>query len=286
MALEKADVDIDTAFAANAAFAALSKDEKAALLDLVLLGSKFNEPGFPAEKAIITLVLTRTGKQIEEVLIEASEKEKGFEDRGEELETAFAELVAGLAALTQDESSLLAALTQDEKAALLELVLLNGIRGARNGLSAKDAMVALAVGLTGKQIVEASEIQMGKALIQERKFVTVRIRGEDNVADTDDALDLGFRTRIEVTGEVPKSFGNGTFEVGVDIQPGRYRSASPEEGLVSICMFWRLRTAGGSYMDPNEVIDVQITPSGPSIVDIKAADGAFRSQGCKPWKLR
>ena len=84
----------------------------------------------------------------------------------------------------------------------------------------------------------------------------------------------------------PTVFRNGSYEVGVDIQPGRYRSAGPKEGMFPMCQFARLRTAGAGLMQVDEIIDLQISNSGQALVTIRASDGGFFSQGCKAWVLR
>ena len=80
------------------------------------------------------------------------------------------------------------------------------------------------------------------------------------------------------------TIGNGSFEVGVDVQPGRYRSAGPK-GVFPMCSFVRLKTAGASMLDFEQVIDIQ-NVGGPAIVNIAATDGGFFSQGCQTWELR
>ena len=80
------------------------------------------------------------------------------------------------------------------------------------------------------------------------------------------------------------TIGNGSFEVGVDVQPGRYRSAGPK-GVFPMCSFVRLKTAGASMLDFQQVIDIQ-NVGGPAIVNIAATDGGFFSQGCQTWELR
>ena len=83
----------------------------------------------------------------------------------------------------------------------------------------------------------------------------------------------------------PKTeFGNGSYEVGVDIAPGTYRSEGPEDPF-PFCSFARLKTAGASFMDLDQVINIQ-NVQGPAIAKIEASDGGFFSQGCKTWVRR
>ena len=81
-----------------------------------------------------------------------------------------------------------------------------------------------------------------------------------------------------------QTISNGSFEVGFDVTPGQYRSAGPEAPF-PLCSFARLKTAGASYADLEQVIDIQ-NVEGPAIVNIAASDGGFFSQGCQTWELR
>ena len=82
------------------------------------------------------------------------------------------------------------------------------------------------------------------------------------------------------------SFGNGSYEVGRDIQPGTYRSLGPSDSALPLCSFARLRTAGASISDIDEVIDLQVIQEGQAIVNIAPTGGGFFSQGCQPWEPR
>ena len=84
---------------------------------------------------------------------------------------------------------------------------------------------------------------------------------------------------------LPTEFGNGSFEVGVDVAPGTYRSAGPADARIPFCSFARLKTAGASYADLDQVIDIQ-NVQGPAIVTIDPSDGGFFSQNCQTWVRR
>ena len=79
------------------------------------------------------------------------------------------------------------------------------------------------------------------------------------------------------------SFENGTFEVGIDIEPGTYRSTGPSNSSAPYCSFARLRSAGGGMSDLNNVIDIQ-NVGGPAVVTIEPTDGGFFSQLCNKWE--
>lgn len=79
-------------------------------------------------------------------------------------------------------------------------------------------------------------------------------------------------------GPVTRTFpGDGTFKVGIDIQPGTYRSAGGES-----CYWERLRGLSGSYKD----IIANGAGNAPQVVQIEASDVAFKTQHCPVWTLQ
>lgn len=70
-------------------------------------------------------------------------------------------------------------------------------------------------------------------------------------------------------------FGDGTWVVGKDIEPGVYRSS----GQGSWCYWERLSGLSGEFGD----IIANGAPDGPAVVEIESSDAAFSSQGCKSW---
>jgi hypothetical protein len=70
-------------------------------------------------------------------------------------------------------------------------------------------------------------------------------------------------------------FGDGTYQVGTDIQPGTYRT---REGSPN-CYYERLRNFTGSL---NSIIANGNT-NAPAVVTIKPTDAGFNSQGCGTW---
>lgn len=70
----------------------------------------------------------------------------------------------------------------------------------------------------------------------------------------------------------PNSFGTGTYEVGVDIQPGRYRSPGGES-----CYWARLAE------DQSDIIDNNLS-SGPSVFTVVESDGFVELNRCT-WTL-
>lgn len=72
--------------------------------------------------------------------------------------------------------------------------------------------------------------------------------------------------------------GDGTYEVGVDIQPGKYSSDTPTSGN---CYWARLKND-----DPFDGILANNNSSGQSVVIIKKTDKYFQSSGCSDWTKR
>ncbi len=72
--------------------------------------------------------------------------------------------------------------------------------------------------------------------------------------------------------------GDGTYQVGVDVQPGTYVAAPAASGN---CYWARLN--GGDGLDN---IIVNGNTSGPVVVTIKQSDKLFESHGCSDWSRR
>ena len=84
--------------------------------------------------------------------------------------------------------------------------------------------------------------------------------------------------------EFPKSFGSGTWEVGVDIEAGTYVSRRDENVSFNnpFCSWERLSGLGGTI---SETITAGLT-DGNAIVDIEPDDIGFTSIGCEVWVRR
>ena len=66
---------------------------------------------------------------------------------------------------------------------------------------------------------------------------------------------------------------DGTYVVGVDMFPGKYRSAGG-----TMCHWARLRS-----LDTSDMIDSKKT-SGPQVIEIRGSDTAFLTQNCGTWQ--
>lgn len=88
-------------------------------------------------------------------------------------------------------------------------------------------------------------------------------------------------TATPTTAPTPKptpsyaNFGDGTFQIGKDIQPGTYRTRDSSPG----CYFARLKGFGGTV---GEIIANNNTDA-PAIVTIAPTDKGFESQNCGTW---
>lgn len=71
------------------------------------------------------------------------------------------------------------------------------------------------------------------------------------------------------------SFGNGTFVVGTDIQPGTYRTRTSSYG----CYYARLSGFSGSF---SEII-ANANTNAPAVITISASDKGFESTRCGTW---
>ena len=72
------------------------------------------------------------------------------------------------------------------------------------------------------------------------------------------------------------TFGDGTFVVGADIRPGRYRAVD----LGAFCSWSRLSGFSGGFDD---IIAIEIPQGASALVDIRPTDVGFESSGCGPW---
>ncbi|WP_143101752.1 hypothetical protein [Amycolatopsis marina] len=71
-------------------------------------------------------------------------------------------------------------------------------------------------------------------------------------------------------------FGPGTWEVGVDVQPGKYKTGGPDGGLP--CYWARLNDTSG---DLGSIINNSIL-EGPGTVTINKGE-LFETSGCQDW---
>jgi hypothetical protein len=77
------------------------------------------------------------------------------------------------------------------------------------------------------------------------------------------------------------TFGEGVWEVGVDIVPGKYKTGGDDGGVMG-CYYARKKTGDDSSGD----ILGQDYSHGPITVTIKDSDGYFDTSGCQDWVLQ
>lgn len=75
---------------------------------------------------------------------------------------------------------------------------------------------------------------------------------------------------------------SNSYAVGVDIEPGTYRTAGAVRFEWGDCSFTRLRSVGGDASDPDEVLESREV-SGYTTVTILATDGEFFTSNCHEW---
>lgn len=68
---------------------------------------------------------------------------------------------------------------------------------------------------------------------------------------------------------------DGSYAVGSEIMPGVYTSAGPTDG--GTC-YWR-------RIGADDVTLANALTKQPQVVTIEAADVAFKTRGCQPWRL-
>ncbi|MFF5447080.1 hypothetical protein [Streptomyces sp. NPDC012888] len=73
--------------------------------------------------------------------------------------------------------------------------------------------------------------------------------------------------------------GDGTLLVGLEVQPGTYRSTGPAGGLAG-CYWARLKGTTGEISE----ILANGFGKGPATITILATDKAFQTSGCQAWK--
>ena len=88
--------------------------------------------------------------------------------------------------------------------------------------------------------------------------------------------------------EPGRPFGDGTYIVGLDIAPGRYRATAPSDSC-----FWLRLSNFGIFSGKYGTHDIRTTAGGwgfkvrgadaSSIVDIEPGDTGFHSEGCGTW---
>lgn len=74
----------------------------------------------------------------------------------------------------------------------------------------------------------------------------------------------------------PDTIQEGTWEVGSDVKPGKYKTKGAVEGIVTLC-YWDVQKGG-------EIVaqGVKDKPGAQGIVTLKTGQ-TFTTSGCEPW---
>jgi hypothetical protein len=108
------------------------------------------------------------------------------------------------------------------------------------------------------------------------KTVTVTATPSTNLGDLPAAqLPAPASSAVVPSDTIP---GEGTFRVGIDMQPGNYTS-SPAQASMS-CYGFRLKDLSG---DPSATINA-VEGDGPVYITIQPSDAGFKTQGCITWQ--
>ena len=98
---------------------------------------------------------------------------------------------------------------------------------------------------------------------------------EEPVDEAPDAAEPEEPTTPATAGRLT-TFGDGTYRVGLDLAPGRYRTTT----LGSGCSWQRLRAFGGGLED---IIAITLPQGASALVDIAPTDLGFETSGCGTW---
>jgi hypothetical protein len=85
----------------------------------------------------------------------------------------------------------------------------------------------------------------------------------------------GYVANVSVPGRILTSFADGTWQVGVDVAPGTYRTGGAVD---AVCHHAVRRTRSGG-----DVVRRAAGP-GPATVVLAEADGWFATAGCATWR--
>ena len=75
------------------------------------------------------------------------------------------------------------------------------------------------------------------------------------------------------------SFGDGIWEVNVDIAPGKYKTTVPQDSIN--CYWERMKNTSGDF--ESIIANDNHGPGQPVTITIAKTDGAFKSNGCGTW---
>ena len=106
-------------------------------------------------------------------------------------------------------------------------------------------------------------------------FALLATSTAEPTAPTPAALPTSVSPNVSVPGRVLTAFGDGVWQVGVDIEPGTYASTGSAGGLTCHHALRATRTGGN--------VESTTVSAGPAAVVLTADDGWFETFGCATW---
>jgi len=136
------------------------------------------------------------------------------------------------------------------------------------------AGVRVAAGRSGGKMLSIAGTVLGSLV------AVLAIAGDGSSGSIATAFDssLGVIT-LPASSTAHLQYGDGTFLVGYDIDPGVYHSAGPLQDRLPNC-YWERSSADAG--DVSSII-ANDNSRGPVTITIKRSDRSFKSHGCLPW---
>lgn len=158
---------------------------------------------------------------------------------------------------------------------LLTFFLGMGIGGRGSPQPVEDPIPTEATSASGATSAELD--QRETALDQRESDLTTR---EDDVDQREqDALRQQTELENASDGAGADTIDNGVYEVGVDVQPGRYKSPGPDDPSLTYCSY---RVSNDEAADD---IVASENSQGPGVVTLESGQ-YFSSENCQQWTLQ
>lgn len=140
------------------------------------------------------------------------------------------------------------------------------------------ALVWLSLGAATSQSPAGAPAVSTPASVSPAAAVTHTARADTSPATTATVMRTADAAPAPTSAVATTIPGDGTYEVGIDIEPGKYTSDVPAGGN---CYWARLKSD-----DPFDGIIANNNSSGMSVVVVKKSDTYFQSTGCSDWTKR
>jgi hypothetical protein len=119
------------------------------------------------------------------------------------------------------------------------------------------------------------------ALVVLAACLGLQLAGGDDKATMQFPEDEGVssaQSAASIVKEDPGTIREGTWEVGTDVKPGKYKTPGPTRGPIPLC-YWDVKT-GETFVDQG----VKDKVGAQGIVNLKKGQ-VFTTNGCEPWVL-